>query len=93
MNIEEEIEKQVALLKPEIKNIAVFTYGDEEKNLASCHSGYNPPLIKFHVNIIEREWVNYLRRIITHELVHAIQHIKSEPEASLKETKLNFFTE
>jgi len=94
--LQQEIETQLGLLKPEIKDWAVFNFDEvakhNEKAMAS-HIGLKPSLITFHLKTMRRPLVRWIREIITHELIHSIQEVKSEPEAYEKQKKLNFFIE
>jgi len=99
-NIEDLIEEQIDLLKPELKKKFVFRIIDEKSNnFAMTQSYYNPPMITFYSNNIkkmtDKPIKQSIRELITHELIHALQVSgigkHRENEAIDKFKQLNFF--
>ena len=94
--IEGEIERQLSLVKPELKSKFVYRIIDkaqDKKILATLDKTYYPPLMTIVLDNIERELRTRLREIITHEIIHVLQYRGEEPEAYRKQGFMKFYRE
>ena len=99
--IEKELELLIENVKDELKNKAVFK-SERTRNgdiLATTNYFVKPYLITFYLekikDVVEPKIINYLKTIITHEMIHCIQGSVHDPmkekDAYDKMDKLNIF--
>lgn len=91
--IEQEITRQIAMLKPELKNkfnVRIVDNGGE-KNVTEILDG-TPPTMIFNLNVFMRIFHKNIRLIISRELIHVLKYLGEDPAKHDLESRSAFFT-
>lgn len=96
--LERLIQIQLDFLKPEIKEkfVSSFTDGGQEGIWATTMKSFNPPVVTFHLNEMKKPVIDFIRQVISHEIIHCFQPLSQEwkeKEAYNRQDKLKFFVE